>query len=77
MFNNSSIYPLARVHGPPKPKSQKIKQKDVFVKHNSPNNGQGHKDKSLQTSRKISPQEMIIFNLKALILLNLILLIKK
>ena len=49
-----------------------IKQ-DVFVKHKCPplmansKDGLGHKDKYLDTSRKILSQKMLMCNMKALI----------
>ena len=40
-------------------------EQDVFVKHKD---GQDHKDKNLDTSRKILSQEMLMCNTKALAL---------
>ena len=48
-------------------------QQDVFVKHKCPpimansNEGQDHKDKYFDTSRKILSQEMTMFNMEALV----------
>ena len=49
----------------------KVKQ-DVFVTHNAPimansNEGQDHKDKYFDTSRKILSQEMTMCNTEALV----------
>ena len=48
-------------------------KQDVFVKHKCPQilanskDGQGHKDKYVDTSRKILSQDMLMGNMKALI----------
>ena len=51
-------------------------KKDVFVKHNAPDNGQfqlnqNYKDKYFDTSRKILSQEMTMCNMEALSILSL------
>ena len=55
--------------------NSKYKQ-DVFVKQMPPimansKDGQGHKDKYLDTSRKILSQEMLMCNMKALIFIKI------
>ena len=51
-------------------------KQDVFVKHNAPDHGQfhegqDHKDKYFDTSRKILSQEMIMYNMEAFSILSL------